>query len=182
MDLLCLEIFIINELMLHILCLILATVAPPCTPQIKSSGVLFSVLNPTSSNYPTYTCFAYTWVATGTSATLSFFYRHDPGGWMLDDVKVYHGVTQLIVNGGFETGNLNGWTYSGSCNFYTGQSYSGSSYAKSGNYYYYDRCSYYGDTISQSFTTVPGDTYVISFWQTNYSCCSTTEIANITLT
>jgi hypothetical protein len=120
-------------------------------------------------------------VATGSSATLSFFFRHDPGGWMLDDVSVYHGLTQLISNGGFESGNLNGWNYTGTCNHYAGVAYSGSSYANTGNYYYYDRCALYGDTISQSFSTVAGDIYVISFWLTNYDCCGTTEIANITI-
>ncbi|CAF2626560.1 unnamed protein product [Rotaria sp. Silwood2] len=158
------------------------TAVPPCTPQSRSSGTLFSVTNPASFAYPSYTCYAYTWVATGSSATLSFFFRHDPGGWMLDDVNVYHGLTQLIVNGGFEAGALTGWSYSGSCYFYTGTAYSGSSYAKSGSYYYYDRCSQYGDTISQTFATVAGDIYVISFWLTNYSCCSATEIANVTIT
>ncbi len=100
---------------------------------------------------------------------------------MLDDVTVYQGSTQLIINGGFETGNLNGWNYSGSCFVFTGQAYYGSNYAKTGNYYYYDRCSQYGDTISQTFPTIAGDTYVISFWLTNYACCTATEIANITL-
>jgi hypothetical protein len=120
-------------------------------------------------------------VATQSSATLSFFFRNDPGGWMLDDVTVYQGSTQLIVNGGFETGDLTGWNYSGNCNWYIGEAYYGSGYAKAGNYYYYDRCSFYGDTIRQTFATIINYTYVISFWLTNYGCCSATEIANITL-
>ncbi|CAF4893961.1 unnamed protein product, partial [Rotaria sp. Silwood1] len=90
----------------------LVTTRPPCTPQSRLSGRLLSIINPTSSSYPTYTCYAYTWVASGTSATLSFSFRHDPGSWILDDVQVYHGLTQLITNGGFESGNLAGWNYS----------------------------------------------------------------------
>ena len=162
--------------------MLLATAVAPCAPQARSSGPLFSVTNPTSTTYPSYVCYAYTWVATGLSAALAFFFRHDPGGWMVDEIQVYHGLTQLIVNGGFESGSLSGWNYSGTCSVYIGTAYSGSSYAKAGSYYYYDRCSQNGDTMSQSFVTVPGDTYVISFWMTNYSCCSTTEIANITIT
>lgn len=158
------------------------TAAPPCATQARSSGTLLSITNPTSSTYPTYTCYAYTWIATGSSATLSFFFRHDPGGWMVDEIKVYHGLSQLIVNGGFESMSLTGWNYSGTCNYYIGEAYSGSSYAKAGGYYYYDRCSLYGDTIAQSFVTVPNDVYTISFWMMNYSCCSATEIANITIT
>ena len=100
---------------------------------------------------------------------------------MLDDVNVYHGLTQLITDGGFESGTLSAWNYSGTCYLFTGQAYSGSSSAHSGSSYYYDRCRSYGDTISQTFATTAGDTYVISFWLTNYSCCGTTEIANITI-
>lgn len=138
-------------------------------------------MNPSSFPYPTYTCYAYMWIATRSSATLSFFFRHDPDGWMLDDIEVYHGMTQLIINGGFESGNLTGWIRTGTCNVYIGMAYPGSSWAKSGNYYYYDRCANHGDEISQTFATIPGDTYVISFWLTNSGCCGTTEIANITL-
>ena len=139
-------------------------------------------MNPSSSSYPNYTCYAYTWVATGSSATLSFFFRHDPGAWMLDDIEVYHGVTQLITNGGFESGDLSGWSYSGSCWWNTGEVRFGSSSAKSGNYYYYDRCAYLGgDTIRQTFTTVAGDTYDIKFCLANDDCCTPTQIADITL-
>ncbi|CAF0729126.1 unnamed protein product [Adineta steineri] len=158
------------------------TATPPCSPQSRSTAMLLNITQPTSSNFPSYDCYAYTWVATKASATLSFFFRQDSGGWMLDDINVYHGTTQLIINGGFETGNLNAWNYSGSCAYLTGTAYSDSSYAKTGIYYYYDRCMSYGDTISQTFSTVVGDIYVISFWLTNYLCCSLTEIANVTIT
>ncbi|CAF1252851.1 unnamed protein product [Adineta ricciae] len=151
------------------------------TTEPRSTTVLFSKENPSSSNYPSYNNYTYTWVATKTSATLSFFFRHDPGGWMLDDVSVSHGSTELINDGGFETGNLNAWNYSGSCWYYTGQAYKDSSYAKSGSYYYYDRCRSHGDTISQTFYTVIGETYIISFWLTNYYCCGNTEIAYVTI-
>ncbi|CAF1454017.1 unnamed protein product [Adineta steineri] len=158
------------------------TATPPCSPQSRSTGVLLSITQPSSSNYPSYDCYAYTWVATGASAALSFFFRQDIGGWMLDDVNVYHGTTQVIINGGFEAGNLNAWNHFGSCAVNTGMAYSGRSDANTGDYYYYDPCTLYGDTISQTFSTVIGDIYIISFWLTNYWCCSLTEIANVTIT
>jgi hypothetical protein len=96
-------------------------------------------------------------------------------------VSVYQGSTQMISNGGFETGDLTGWNYSGSCGSSPGAVGSGSSFANSGNYFYYDACSNFGDTISQTFTTVIGDTYDISFWLTIDGCCGTTVVANITL-
>ncbi|UJR19962.1 hypothetical protein I4U23_023094 [Adineta vaga] len=161
----------------------LLTVIPPCPPQPISNQTLLYLFNPTTSIYPAYNCYAYTWIATGPSATLSFFFRHDPGGWMIDDVNVYHGSTQMIINGGFETGSLTGWTRKGNCNLNIGQVYSGSTYAKSGNYYYYDPCAgmNMGDTLQQTFSTIMGDTYVISYWLTNYGCCNATTIANISL-
>ncbi|CAF1554062.1 unnamed protein product [Adineta steineri] len=158
------------------------TATPPCSPQSRSTGVLLSIIHPQSNNYPSYDCYAYTWMATGASATLSFFFRQDFGGWMLDDVSVYHGITQLIINGGFETGNLNAWNHSGSCGYNTGMADSGCSDANSGHYYYYDPCTLYGDTISQTFSTVVGDTYVISFWLADYHCCLSTEFATVTIT
>ncbi|CAF1252983.1 unnamed protein product [Adineta ricciae] len=157
------------------------SVIPLRTTQPRSTTVLFSITNPSSSNYPSYNNYTYTWVATETSATLSFFFRHDPGRWMLDDVSVSHGSTELINDGGFETGNLNAWNYSGSCSYHKGQAYKDPSYAKSGSYYYYDRCRSYGDTISQTFYTMIGETYIISFWLTNYDCCGHNETAYVTI-
>lgn len=167
----------------NITIIILATTAVSCITQAKLNGALYSVTNPTST-YSNYSCFSYTWVATQASATLSFVFRHDPGDWLLDDVSVYHGTTQMIINGGFETGNLTGWTYSisGACsgNFGGRVSYDPTK-AKSGNYYYYDGCNSRSDKLYQTFSTIAGDTYNISFWLINEGCCAATEIANITI-
>lgn len=123
-------------------------------------------------------------MATGLSATLSFVFRHDPGYWALDDVSVSNGATQLIINGGFESGNLTGWSYSisGSCpGNYGGQTMHDSSIAKSGDFYYFDGCFGNSDKLYQTFPTIAGVTYNISFWLINKDCCDPVEIANITI-
>ena len=171
-----------SRLVSNLCWIILATVTPPVTPQRSLSGTLLNITNPASSPYPAYTPYSYSWTANGVSATLAFFFRNDPGGWQLDDITVYHGSMQLIRNGGFETGDLTGWNYSGRCYYYTGQVNRGSWDARSGSWYYYGECSDYGDTINQTFPTVAGDTYIISFWLTNDACCSWTEIATATIT
>lgn len=153
----------------------------PTTSQTPAPTVLLSLINPTSLTYRTYSNYNYTWNATGSSATLSFFFRNDPGSWMLDDITVYHGSTQLISNGGFEVGLLADWTYSGSCNFLTGSVALSLGNAKSGSWYYKSPCANYGDKISQTFSTVLGDSYVINFWLKNPDCCSSTQIANVTI-
>lgn len=158
---------------------VLVTAPPPCVPQASLNGTLYRVTNPTAS-MSAYTCFAYTWIATGLTATLSFFFRHDPSNWRLDEVKVYHGFTQLITNGGFENG-FDNWTLVGSCNIFSGSVPNSASNAKAGSYYYKSPCALYGQTLSQTFPTVIGDTYVISFWLINDGCCGTTVIANITV-
>ncbi len=70
----------------------------------------------------------------------------------------------LIVNGGFETGDFSGWTLTGNTGF-TGVT--GSPYAHSGNY-----GAYLGPVgslgyLSQDIATDPGCDYDLSFWLRN---------------
>ena len=155
---------------------------PPVIPIYRPTGILLSINNPSSSRYPNYTPYSYKWNATGPSALLAFSFRHDPGYWQLDDVTVYSGVKQLIQNGGFEIGDLTGWGYSGNCNSDAGRPYQSGRSSKAGNWYYNDGCRNGVDTISQTFPTVAGYTYIISFWLRNQDCCRTVETVTVTIT
>ena len=156
---------------------ILVTVPLPCPATVSPDGVLYSVTNPNTTMY-NYTCFARFWTATNTSATLSFIFRNDPGYWSLDDVSVYHGVTQILVNGDFENG-MTGWVRTGDCGSYNGSVYYSSTDSHSGSVYYAAGCVNGTDTLRQTFSTVVGHSYGISFWLSNNYCCSPIVIANI---
>jgi hypothetical protein len=72
---------------------------------------------------------------------------------------------QLVVNGGFETGDFTGWTQSGDTSFTSVQN--NASLAHSGNFY-----ASFGPInslgfITQTITTTPGQTYSLSFWLWN---------------
>ena len=161
---------------------ILVTPVPPRSAQSVPSGTLLGINNPNSTSYPNYTPYAFAWIATGSSATLSFSFRDDLHHWLLDDVSVYHGMTQLITNGGFETGDLTGWTYSSSCLLYGGQADNSRHDAHTENWYYYEGCLYpSSDALSQTFPMIAGDTYIISFWLTNDHFCLLTQTASVTI-
>lgn len=142
---------------------------PSTRPQ--TNFPLFEILNPTSTSFPYYDFYSFNWTAKSNRSTLSFVSRHDPAGWLLDDVIVKRTSTSLIVNGGFETGDFTGWTRSYSCSSYRG---SVDSYyaANSGRYYYSSTCVNGNETISQQFSTTIGVFYQISFWLSNSQCCS----------
>jgi hypothetical protein len=71
-------------------------------------------------------------------------------------------AVNVMQNGGFESGNLNGWTQSGntSATFVSGSS----TYAHSGNYGLQAGPSGSLGYISQAIPTVAGQSYLLSFW------------------
>jgi hypothetical protein len=97
-------------------------------------------------------------------------------------------TVELLINGGFETGNLSSWIYcnpagsaypgiikSTSDNFVArGQTYA----AHGGNYYYLDGAVGNADYLSQTWQTNIGATYNISFWLYNQGSGSN-SVANI---
>jgi hypothetical protein len=151
------------------------SIAPSCS----SPSSIGQLLNLSSSSAPTtYTRYTYGFTASSSSAILTFVMSGDPGPghnyWLLDSVSVNHtnASTSVLINGGFDTGTLTGWTQYCATNANCGtgdygQLTTGVSYQ--GTYCYVDKCSpaTQFDYLTQSFTTVNGDYYIISFYLMN---------------
>ncbi|CAF4376878.1 unnamed protein product [Rotaria socialis] len=90
-----------------------ATTIPSCTSP-NTAGAIFSFAS--GSAPTTYTLYTHGFTAAGSSATLSFIMKGDSGPafhyWLLDTVSVNDTVNNanILVNGGFSTGTLTGWT------------------------------------------------------------------------
>jgi hypothetical protein len=118
-----------------------------------------------------YTLYTYSFTANRTAVNLAFAMKGDHVGtyiWQLDNVSVNHtnASTDVLINGGFEMGNLTGWTQF--CNTasnciagYYSHVVTNSCY--SGTYCIYDGCKNY-DYLEQVFPTVIGDYYLISYY------------------
>lgn len=101
-----------------------------------------------------------------------------PTGTNLINALVSLADTSIIQNGGFETGNLNGWTLTGNGtigpSIYNGVVNAGSftdgsatNFIHSGTYGAFLGDSPQIGTISQTLNTFPGQGYLLSFWLAN---------------
>ncbi|CAF3999453.1 unnamed protein product, partial [Rotaria sp. Silwood1] len=149
-----------------------------CTSNWNSITLLYHCYNscPSSSQYAQYT-YAYTAIANVTRIT--FALRNDWHFFGLDNISIWNNAapnTQLIVNGDFETNKVTPWIY---CNPFnanfsgeiaTGNVYDQDNYKympKSGSDFYFDGAVGNPDYLSQTFVTIIGNIYTISFWLLN---------------
>jgi hypothetical protein len=120
------------------------------------------------------------YTAIGTSSLIVFGLRRQTGYFAFDDVSVKSfaaPTVEILVNGGFETGDLTGWSYCNQNNVtnsggveansthftYLGFTY----YANSGSYYYIGGSLTSADYISQIFPTIIGEQYTIVIYYMN---------------
>lgn len=141
---------------------------------VWNATTLIDLVNPSASGWTRY---QFTVTASGTSALLEFDFRHDPSYWGLDDIGVTPApqISVAVANGGFESGSFSGWTQGGN----TGFSGVSAGYAHSGGYGAYFGPSGSLGTLSQTIPTVPGLSYVVSFWLENPVGASPTEFKMI---
>lgn len=136
-------------------------VGPPLGPILDLAG------DPIPSVYTLYTA---DFTATASTTDITFAFRNDPGYFAMDNVTITDLTTSspvTVVNGGFEDGNLTGWTYD---NVY-GAGFGGgvadgcfgmSNYA--GNDVWCDGATQAYDAIDQVVGTTSGNLYAVSFY------------------
>ncbi|CAF3829885.1 unnamed protein product [Adineta steineri] len=159
-----------------------ATTSPTCgTFPTNPPGQILSDFTKSGLTYPfmTYTKYTSTFTASSTLATLSFIIMGEGGNgavhyWLIDDVIVNHtnANANVLTNGGFETGDLSGWTQfcntTANCDGKSNGNYAHTttSSCHAGTYCVYDSC-LDTDYLEQSFSTVVGDYYIISYYLRN---------------
>ncbi|CAF0799233.1 unnamed protein product [Adineta steineri] len=155
-----------------------ATTTPTCSTFPGNPPGQINSFAKNGANFPlmTYTKYTSNFTANSTLATLSFIITGEGGTganhyWLLDEVSVNHtnANADVLINGGFETGNLTGWTQS--CNTAANcvagyYSHTVTSPCFTGSYCVFDSCKN-TDYLQQSFSTVPGDYYIISYYLRN---------------
>ncbi|CAF0739805.1 unnamed protein product [Rotaria sordida] len=149
-----------------------------CTAGWKGVTVLYHCTS--CPNIVPYTQYTYTYTAISNRTRIAFAFREDEGCFALDAVSVRRltaPTIELIGNNDFETGTLSSWTYCNpnsassagevipnSDNF---QCMTSTYQAKSGSYFYYDGAVGNCDYLIQTFSTIVGQTYTISYWLYN---------------
>lgn len=124
-----------------------------------------------NSGNRSYTQYSYVYQATSTKTTLIFCFVNQYNFWALDDVSMKDSQTnsELLVNGGFESGTWSPWVYFLTVYYASGMSSNYNSWnARSNSYFYVDvQYNKTGDGIYQNVTTVLGRNYTISFYLAN---------------
>ncbi|CAF1227381.1 unnamed protein product [Didymodactylos carnosus] len=120
--------------------------------------------------------------AASSNTSLIFAFRNDISEWDLDDVSVIGLSGNVIINGGFET-TLAPWKYSNPFNA-GGLSGIGNMNSHTGTNYY--SAAAYGavDYLIQSFSTVTGLLYNISFYLYEQSATgsSSSDVCSVNVT
>lgn len=138
-----------------------------CPPNAVNYQLRFYRSNELAFHYQTY---QFTHRAAYNRSLVFIGMTHNQSYWSVDDIYIQklNTDTTLIINGGFESGSLAPFSL---CVTNTvgasGSVYSG--YAKTGSYSFLDNAKAPYDAIWQSFATVPGQDYVVTFSVQNYA-------------
>jgi hypothetical protein len=159
-----------------------AAQASPFSPQPNLPPAPGALLDLAGQPLPTeWTEYTTDFVATQPFTDLTFAFRNDAGFTGFDDARVIDltsgSASNLLVNGGFETGDLAGWQYMNA----EGTSFSGfvspaavgcpgygraqSSWPFAGGYGWCDGSTQAYDAIGQTVSTTLGHLYSITFYQ-----------------
>ena len=159
----------------------LANPCPPGNPPTNCAPPTGAILDLNGTAVPhQYTQYTTSFVATQASTNLSFAFREDPAFLFLDDVVLTTGGgSNLLVNGGFESGPVGanaptGWTFLNTFGAtFAGVVGNAAGAAHSGTNYYVDGAVQAYDGITQAIATIIGATYNLSFWLNDNSNLST---------
>ncbi|CAF4555543.1 unnamed protein product, partial [Rotaria socialis] len=148
-----------------------------CTSGWQGITILYHCYN-NCTGHSSYLQYTYSYVAIANTTRITFAFRDDSYFFAFDNITIWGNAapsTQLISNGGFETGHISPWTY---CNPNVASNagkvqlgstaYNGYTYTPySGMYFYMDGSVGAPDYLSQTFATTIGSTYNISYWLYN---------------
>jgi hypothetical protein len=159
---------------LFYLTFILAITSNICTSTITAvQMVAYCVVCPT---FTPYVEFFYNYTAISNVTRITFAYKIQNYYFALDSISVRDYAapsTEILTNGGFETGDLTSWIYCNQNNAsYTGGVKSNTSFSynnftyfpQAGMYYYLGGNNISADYISQSFPTIIGHEYNVNLW------------------